>query len=47
MNEVKYHLILFITPEEKWKLKELASKRKVTVKELMQKIIRELIKEEE
>ena len=46
MNDLKYHLILSITPEEKWRLKELAARLKMSVKELMQETIRKLIKED-
>lgn len=46
MNEVKYHLILFITAEEKWRLKALAVKKRTTVKELMQETIRKILEEE-
>lgn len=45
MNEIKYHLILFITPEEKWKLKGLAVRSRKSVKVLMQETVRKLIKE--
>ena len=45
MNEIKYHLILFITPEEKWKLKELAVRRRMSIKTLMQETIKKIIKE--
>lgn len=45
MNEIKYHLIVLITPEQKWRLKELAARRKKTVRELVRETILELLKE--
>ncbi len=45
MNEKKRHLTANLTDEERWKLRELASKRKQTIRQLLTEVIKNIVKE--
>lgn len=46
MKDKRFHLAIHITEEQKWKLKEVAAKRKQTMEEMSKEKLLELIKEE-
>ena len=46
MNDKRFHIAVRLTEEEKWKLREIAARKKLRVSELIKIRIKEIIEKE-
>jgi len=47
VNDKRFHIAVRLSEEEKWKLREIAARKKLKVSELIMASIKEIIKQEE